>query len=53
MKFYSSLKINIISFIITIIIYIFLIYYIPQVYKVGREYFYYKFQPNITKEYED
>ena len=53
MKFYSSLKVNVVSLIITILIYIFFFIYIPQVFKVGREYFYYKFQPNITKEYEE
>lgn len=53
MKFYSNLKVNVLSLIITILIYIFLVNYIPQVFKVGREYFYYKFQPNIIKEYEE
>ncbi len=53
MKFYSRLQINIISIIISIIIYIFFIKYIPQLYKVGKSYIYFKSQPNIVKEYED
>ena len=53
MKFYSSLKINFISIIISIIIYLFAILYIPQLYKVGKTYIYFKSQPNIIREYED
>ena len=53
MKIYSRLQINFISIIISIIIYIFFINYIPQLYKVGKAYIYFKSQPNIVKEYED
>ena len=53
MKFYSSLKINFISIIISIIVYIFIVIYIPQLYKVGKTYLYFKNQPNIIKEYEE
>ena len=53
MKFYSSLKINLVSIIISIIIYIFFMKYIPQLYKVVSSYLYYKNQPNLTQEYEE
>ena len=53
MKFYSSLKINLVSIIVSIIIYIFLMEYIPQLYKVAHAYLYYKTQPNLIQEYEE
>ena len=53
MRFYSRLQINVISIIISIIIYIFIIKYIPQLYKVGKAYIYFKRQPSIVKEYEE
>ena len=53
MKFYSKLQINLISIAISIIIYLFIMEYIPQLYKVGSTYLYYKIQPNLTKEYEE
>ena len=53
MKFYSKISLNIISLFFTIIIYIFLVNYVPKLYKVGNSYLYYKFQPNIVEEYED
>lgn len=53
MKFYSSIKINLVSIIVSIIIYIFLMEYIPQLYKVVSSYLYYKNQPNLTQEYEE
>ena len=53
MKFYSRLQTNVISIIISVIIYFFLIKYIPQLYKVGKAYIYFKSQPDIVKEYED
>lgn len=53
MKFYSSLKINVLSFFITIFIYIFITLYIPKVYKVISSYVYYKSQPNLIQEYEE
>ena len=53
MKIYSNLKINFISIIISIIIYFFIIYYIPKLYTTIKSFFYFKSQPNITKEYEE
>ena len=53
MKFYSKVSLNIISLFFTILIYIFLVNYVPKLYKVGMSYLYYKSQPNIVKEYED
>ncbi len=53
MNCYSKFKINLISFIISIFIFIFIFIYIPQLYKVGSNYWYYKNQPNLTKEYEE
>lgn len=53
MKFYSRLQINLISIIISTVIYLILIKYIPQLYKVGTSYLYYKSQPNLIQEYEE
>lgn len=53
MKFYSRLQINLISIMISIIVYLFLIKYIPQLYKVVSSYLYYKNQPNLTQEYDE
>lgn len=53
MKFYSRLQINLISIMISIIVYLFLMKYIPQLCKVGSSYLYYKNQPKLTQEYEE
>ena len=53
MKIYSKLKINLVSMIVTIIIYFFCTTYFSQIYKVAYAYFYYKSQPNLTREYEE
>ena len=53
MNFYSRLQINLISIIISIIIYFILIKYIPQLYTVTSSYLYYKSQPQLTQEYEE
>ena len=53
MKFYSKLQINFISLIISIIIYLFIVIYIPRLIKVSKSYIYYKNQPNLVKEYEE
>ena len=41
------------SFFISIIIYIFVFNYIPQLLKTTKLYIYYKTQPNIEEEYEE
>ena len=51
MNFYSNKLINIISLLITIIIYIFLTLYIPKVYLTIKSYIYYKLQPTNMQEY--
>ena len=53
MKFYSKLQINILSLIISVIIYVFVMIYIPKLISVSKSYIYYKSQPNLVKEYED
>ena len=53
LKIYSKLKINLMSFFISIIIYIFVFNYIPQLLKTTKLYIYYKTQPNIEEEYEE
>ena len=51
MKFYSNKQINILSFIITVLIFFFIVIYIPKLYTTINSYIYYKSQPNITQEY--
>ena len=53
MKFYSRLKVNLVSVILSIIIYLIITAYIPQLYKVSKSYLYYKNQPNLIQEYEE
>ncbi len=53
MKFYSRLQINLISILIAIIIYFFIMKYIPQLYKVLNTYFYYQSQLNLVQDYEE
>lgn len=53
MRFYSKLKINLLSIIISIIICFFIFSYIPQFFKVTKSYIYYKNQPDLEKEYEE
>ena len=51
MNFYSNKLINIISLLITILIYLFLTLYIPKVYITIKEYIYYKSQPTNLQDY--
>lgn len=51
MKFYSNKAINFVSVIITILIYLFLTLYIPNLYITIREYIYYKSQPTNMQDY--
>ena len=51
MNFYSNKSINIISVLITILIYVFLTLYIPKVYITIKEYIYYKSQPTNLQDY--
>ncbi len=51
MNFYSNKSINIISFVITILVYLFLTIYIPKVYITIKEYIYYKSQPTNLQDY--
>lgn len=51
MNFYSNKSINFISIIITILIYLFLTIYIPEVYVTIKEYVYYKSQPTDLQDY--
>jgi len=51
MNFYSNKSINFISIIITILIYLFLILYIPKLYTTIKEYVYYKSQPTNLQDY--
>ena len=51
MNFYSNKSINIISLLITILIYLFLTLYIPKVYVTIKEYIYYKSQPTNLQDY--
>lgn len=52
MKIYSTFRINIVTFIITIFIYLFVTIYIPKCYQTIKTYLYYRSQPNIEQEYE-
>ena len=51
MNFYSNKSINIVSFVIAILIYLFLTLYIPKVYITIKEYLYYKSQPTNMQDY--
>lgn len=51
MNFYSNKAINIVSLVITILIYLFLTLYIPKAYTTIKEYIYYKSQPTNLQEY--
>ena len=51
MNFYSNKSINIISIIITILIYLFLTIYIPKLYMTIKGYVYYKSQPTNMQDY--
>lgn len=51
MNFYSSKAINIVSLLITILIYLFLTLYIPKAYTTIKEYVYYKSQPTNLQDY--
>ena len=51
MNFYSNKSINMISIVITILIYLFLTMYIPKLYFTIKEYVYYKSQPTNMQEY--
>lgn len=51
MNFYSNKSINIISIVITIIVYLFLTVYIPKLYITIKEYVYYKSQPTNMQDY--
>lgn len=51
MNFYSNKSINILSIIISIIIYLFLTVYIPKLFVSIKNYVYYKTQPTNMQEY--
>jgi len=51
MNFYSNKLINIVSLLITIVIYLFLTLYIPKAYTTIKEYIYYKSQPTNLQDY--
>lgn len=51
MNFYSNKSINIVSMLITILIYLFLTMYIPKVYTTIKQYVYYKSQPTNMQDY--
>ena len=51
MNFYSNKLINIVSLLITILIYLLLTLYIPKVYVTIKEYVYYKLQPTNLQDY--
>ena len=51
MNFYSNKSINKFSFLITVIIYLFLTLYIPKVYITIKGYIYYKIQPTNLQDY--
>jgi len=50
-NFYSNKSINLISIIITILIYVFLTIYIPRLYITIKQYVYYKVQPTNLQDY--
>ena len=51
MNFYSNKIINIVSLLISILIYLFLALYVPKVYTAIKEYIYYKSQPTNLQDY--
>ena len=51
MNFYSNKAINLLSLIITIIVYLFLTLYIPNLYSSVKDYIYYKIQPTNLQDY--
>ena len=51
MNFYSNKAINLLSLFITIIVYLFLTLYIPNVYLSIKNYVYYKIQPTNLQDY--
>ena len=51
MKFYSNKSINILSLLITILIYLFLNLYVPKMYVTIKGYIYYKSQPTNLQDY--
>ena len=51
MKLYSNKSINLFSFVITILIYLFLTLYIPKLYTTIKGYIYYKIQPTNLQDY--
>ena len=51
MNFYSNKAINLLSLIITIIVYLFLTLYIPNLYFEVKSYVYYKIQPTNLQDY--
>ena len=51
MNFYSNKAINLLSLIITIIVYLFLTLYIPNLYNSVKSYVYYKIQPTNLQDY--
>lgn len=51
MIFYSNKNINIISIFITILIYLFLNFYVPRVYITIKDFIYYKVQPTNLQDY--
>ena len=51
MNFYSNKAINLLSLIITIIVYLFLTLYIPNLYSSVKGYIYYKIQPKNLQDY--
>ena len=51
MNFYSNKAINLMSLIITILVYLFLTLYIPNLYCTVKSYIYYKIQPTNLQDY--
>ena len=51
MNVYSNKSINLISLLITILVYLFLTLYIPKLYTTIKEYVYYKSQPTNLQDY--
>ena len=51
MNFYSNKAINLMSLIITILVYLFLTLYIPNLYYTVKSYIYYKIQPTNLQDY--
>lgn len=51
MNLYTNKSINVVSLLITILIYLFLTIYVPRVYTTIKEYIYYKSQPTNMQDY--